>query len=644
MRAIFCDLLPTEVQVSDPCAVLLRTNGRRGGPKAAAEAVVLIDRRLALARVAAGAEDDLSPLFALNPQDFHVMADGDPAQIQALVALCSAHGPVHVGDPAQPPQPWFIDDYGVYNADILMNGLTISAAPTGFVRRLGLISKGCTDPTEIEGAVLDFVRRARAEPGVDLSRALSLVLDGGLENRWQNRHMIQVAERQGMVLKGLVLRTIAPEVVTTALEEAVFHGLLGRPVAVRCPQAGLDCPEIPRLKDLKNHVLGVLGPHRRRADDATRATCFRALAASRFEGGHSQKIEAEICELLGPTDVWIAAYRRHLKTPAARVVLLPTWQCELRCVYCAIAKTDAREMSEAVGISAVSLLFSAPTPKLTLAFFGGEPLLRWPLVAKLCEQAVSRAATEGRELDVQITTNAWALTEDQIIQMKRWNTHLQLSLDGDERTQNAQRKPLESGGDSYARGPAAHLDTLHRHGLDYRLIMVVSPSTVAQMVDNFEHLVGLGARCIQLNYAIGIPWDVAASEQYAAGLACIGERVEALWASGHLLDWVNLREAPVSVRNNLHVTVDFDGTVYGGNAFLVQASGREKFRLGNLDEHHGWHRYMVDGKSDADVFSNWKRRASVEETTRVGAVEASYVRWMQGRHPQRLGRGHTRSL
>jgi hypothetical protein len=63
-----------------------------------------------------------------------------------------------------------------------------------------------------------------------------------------------------------------------------------------------------------------------------------------------------------------------------------------------------------------------------------------------------------------------------------------------------------------------------------------------------------------------------------------------------------------------------------------------------LDEHHGWHRYMVDGKSDADVFSNWKRRASVEETTRVGAVEASYVRWMQGRHPQRLGRGHTRSL
>ena len=644
MRVIFTDLLPPDLDMDDPCAVLLHTVGRRGGSE---EPVVLVDQRLAESRVAEGAVADLDPLRALNAASFHMMEGEDPARTEALADALRGATSVELGQATAPPEPWVVDDYGEWTPQILMNGLTITMRPAGFVVRPGRVSRQGLDTAALEAAIEDFAARVRAVSELDHARALSLVLDGGLGRRWNNRVLVDAADRCGLRLSGLVVRSVDDTTVLSALEEAVFHGLSGRAVSLTSPSGGPVCglPVRPGLGDLAAYAAQLSdSPARRRADDCVRITGFRALAASRFEGGHSTEIESRLSEVIGPTEDWIVAYRRHLRTPAARVVLLPTWQCELRCVYCAIGKTDDREMSDAVGDDALDLLFSAPTHRLTLAFFGGEPLLRWPLVSRLCDAAVARAESEGREIDVQITTNAWALTEAQIIHMAQWNTHLQLSLDGDPTTQNAQRKPRTVDGDSYVRGPAPHLDALHRHGLDYRMIMVVSPANVSDMVTNFQHLMDLGVRCIQLNYAIGIPWSVSAAEAYAAGLAQIGERVEAHWKAGGVLDWVNLREAPVKVRNNLHVTVDFDGGVYGGNAFLVQAAGREAFLLGALTDGHSWHRYMADGKTDSDVFANWKRRASVEETHRVGSVEVSYVRWMQARHPDRLGQYHQRSL
>jgi sulfatase maturation enzyme AslB (radical SAM superfamily) len=300
-------------------------------------------------------------------------------------------------------------------------------------------------------------------------------------------------------------------------------------------------------------------------------------------------------------------------------------------------------MSENVGYQSLDLLFSAPNRDLELVFFGGEPLMRWDLVRDLCDTAVERAKQEGRTIAVQITTNAWALTEEYINDMLRWNTFVQLSLDGDPETQNSQRRPYLEKGDSYTRGPASNIDKFHEAGVDYGVIMVVAPKRVERMAANFFHLMDLGVRQIQLNYAIGTSWDLEACEHYADAWATIAERLEAHWAAGGTLDVVNLRERVASVRNNLHMTVDFDGTIYGGNNFLFQKTNREEFALGHLDDRRAWHRYMVDGRSDADVFNNWKRPASADEAFRVGSVHASFVRHMQARHPERLGGRQQRS-
>ena len=173
---------------------------------------------------------------------------------------------------------------------------------------------------------------------------------------------------------------------------------------------------------------------------------------------------------------------------------------------------------------------------------------------------------------------------------------------------------------------------MHARGIDYRVIMVITPDSVGQMAESFAHVLSLGARCIQLNYAIGIPWDQDACAAYAKGLQAIGAQIESVWENGGSLSIINLQELATAVRNNLHVTVDFDGTIYGGNAFLVQAAHRERFALGHVDDGHGWQRDMADGKTDADIFALWRRRASLANTRRVGNVEASFVRFMQARH------------
>ena len=300
-------------------------------------------------------------------------------------------------------------------------------------------------------------------------------------------------------------------------------------------------------------------------------------------------------------------------------------------------------MSLATGHQSLDLLFSAPNRDLELVFFGGEPLLRWDLVKELCDTAAEKAMSQGRNFSVQITTNAWALTDEMLADMVRWNTHVQLSLDGDSEIQNLQRRPYRSDGDSYSRGPASHLEEFHAMGLDYRVIMVVSPNHVERMAASFFHLMDLGVRRIQVNYAIGMPWNVASCTQYAAAWAEIAERLESHWKSGGVLDVVNLRERVTSLRNNLHITVDYDGSIYGGNAFLVQKTEGDQFKLGHLNDRQAWHRYLVDGRTDADVFAHWKRPAGVDQATRVGGVEAAFVRHMQARHPKRLGGRQQRS-
>jgi len=276
-------------------------------------------------------------------------------------------------------------------------------------------------------------------------------------------------------------------------------------------------------------------------------------------------------------------------------------------------------MSVATALRSLDLLFSAPDTDLELHFFGGEPFLAWPLLEEICRVGHQRATREGRTLRFQFTTNGYSLTEDHLDALSDYNTHFQLSLDGDADTQRAIRKTLRPG-DSYANSPAHMSEWFAERGLSHDVICVIHPSNVGQLTHNMEHLWDLGYRSIQLNYAIGAHWDEDATEMWSEQLQQLERVMQRRWASGEDITLVNLAESRQRVRSNLHITVDFDGAVYGSNGFLYLEKARERFRLGHLDEAASYTRYVADGLTEADLFAVWTWKGDLENNQRVGGI------------------------
>jgi len=80
--------------------------------------------------------------------------------------------------------------------------------------------------------------------------------------------------------------------------------------------------------------------------------------------------------------------------PFGHMELFLTEECNHRCDYCFVREKDrSRNMPEAIARRAVELLLrdGRRSPRSEIMFFGGEPLLRFPLLARLVEFARERA-------------------------------------------------------------------------------------------------------------------------------------------------------------------------------------------------------------------------------------------------------------
>ena len=92
---------------------------------------------------------------------------------------------------------------------------------------------------------------------------------------------------------------------------------------------------------------------------------------------------------------------------------------------------------------------------------------------------------------------------------------------------------------------------------------------------------------------------------------------------------INLESAPMPVRLNGEVTVDFDGTLYGGNGFLHETEHKSKFVIGDLDEHGSFDRYWMDAPSN-DFLLAWSYPEDITANNlEVGRIMHSFAKWMR---------------
>ena len=383
----------------------------------------------------------------------------------------------------------------------------------------------------------------------------------------------------------------------------------------------------------------------RRLDDRGRRLVFEWIAQARRASQGivdpswpgPPPLESEVLRsaeaLLGPASDWLGAFRRYDSNETPRLVVIPTWQCELRCRYCFIPKQDGREMTIATLERSIELLLSSHRDRVLLQFFGGEALVRRDLVAHGLEYGLKRAKELGKSIGFILSSNGWSIDEEVLEWLSGYPVSLELSLDGDRQTQNSQRRAAQRGEDSYDNGIAHRAEWIRQSGVPHEVIMVVHPERVAQMASNFFHIVDLGFSRVQINFALGFVWTPPQQQTFADQLHQIAGELRARWDRGEEVMLVNLEGAPMPIRLNGEITVDYDGVVYGGNGFLHETEHKAAFKIGHLDDLAHFDRYWMDTLPNTYLL-DWSYPENVTENNlEMGRVFASFVKWMTSSEP-----------
>ncbi|RJP22021.1 MAG: radical SAM protein [Deltaproteobacteria bacterium] len=189
------------------------------------------------------------------------------------------------------------------------------------------------------------------------------------------------------------------------------------------------------------------------------------------------------------------------------LVLMLTYSCNLACRYCyedreegcvpgstaAAGGGATGEMSPESLRGGVKLLLdrAGVDRKVSVTFFGGEPLLRFPLIRTAVGEARKMASERGKEISFSITTNGTLLTREIAGFLTENGISVCLSVDGPTEIHDRNR-PYPSGKGSYA-DVARGIELLmeNRNGFPVAARVTLGHGAV-DVRRTFTHLRGLG--------------------------------------------------------------------------------------------------------------------------------------------------------
>ena len=128
--------------------------------------------------------------------------------------------------------------------------------------------------------------------------------------------------------------------------------------------------------------------------------------------------------------------------------------CNLRCLYCYGEGGEYGEkgfMDETTAYRAIDWLIeqSGEEKKLSLSFFGGEPLMNFQLIKKIVSFCEEKGKEHNKEFDFAITTNGTLLSDEIISYCKEKKITFLISFDGPKKIQDYNRPSREGNFSSY---------------------------------------------------------------------------------------------------------------------------------------------------------------------------------------------------
>ena len=290
------------------------------------------------------------------------------------------------------------------------------------------------------------------------------------------------------------------------------------------------------------------------------------------------------------------------KTNGMSLYLLLSQSCNLGCVYCLNGKktyktVDNLKMTEEVAFKSVerSLERLEPGGHLEIVFFGGEPLLNWPLVKKVIQHCAERLKPRHHDKHIKyhITSNLSILPEDFLQWAEEHHISVLCDVDGEPAIHD-QCRPFKNGKPSHA-FIAANIEKLVQGGVDISLRATLTRMNENKMMDIARHHKSMGVRGCAL-----VPLNPVNSdeelldEQLVPDASVLIEGLEDVYRSGI---WPSERLFPFSVYTNKvrpgsRITmgcgaphgntpvVDVNGDVYP----CIYLMGIQRFFLGNVLE------------------------------------------------------------
>lgn len=150
------------------------------------------------------------------------------------------------------------------------------------------------------------------------------------------------------------------------------------------------------------------------------------------------------------TNVYGRQYSRGVLTISLNVAQV----CNLSCVYCYGVDGEygtKGKMKEDAAFRSVDFLIDQSRNErgVCIHFFGGEPLLNFPIMKKVVTYSLEQARVKNKKMVFSITTNGTKFSDEVNAFLNKHNFNVIVSFDGDEDMQNKNR-PFKKGNGSYA--------------------------------------------------------------------------------------------------------------------------------------------------------------------------------------------------
>jgi len=167
-------------------------------------------------------------------------------------------------------------------------------------------------------------------------------------------------------------------------------------------------------------------------------------------------------------------------------MLYLTNDCNLNCAYCFVEK-DKGSMSYKTGKASIDFMLNQAknSKRISINFFGGEPLLQYQLIKRLIKYGKNKEKAYHKRIHFGITTNGTLFTPEIVDFFKKNNIGILLSFEGDKK-----RMEKVKGKEAYKKCIWA-VKELKRRKFKITARTTVEPSDL-RLVDFTKHIFSLG--------------------------------------------------------------------------------------------------------------------------------------------------------